>query len=87
MQSRFAYQYQVHLQNKNKYVTNLVQYHLCSISHIHFKLFFVATRHITFLSDISQVQTEEIRRVSLRRPVQRLGAPREDTAALDDRKL
>ena len=83
MQSRFTYQYQVHLQNKNKYVTNLVQYHLCSISHIHFKFFSMATS----LYKLSQVQTEEVRHVSLRRPVQRLGAPREDTAALDDRKL
>ena len=87
MQSRFTYQYQVHIQIKNKYNTNLAQYHLCSLSHIHFKLFFRGDGHITFLRDVSQVQAEEIRRISLRRPVQRLGAPREDTAALDDRKL
>ena len=88
MQSRFTYQYQVHLQNKKQ-----IQYKFCAISLvfdiiIHFKILFRGDpSNVTFLCDISQVQTEEIRRVSLRRPVQRLGTPREDTAALDDRKL
>ena len=83
MQSRFTYQYQVHLQNKKQITVQILRNITCVQSHIHFKIFFVAT----FLCNISQVQTKEIRRVSLHRPVQRLGAPREDTAALDNRKL
>ena len=88
VQSRFTYQYQVHVQNKKQ-----IQYKFSAISlvfNITYSLqilFRGDPSNVTFLRDISQVQTEEIRRVSLRRPVQRLGAPREDTAALDDRKL
>ena len=46
VQSRFTYQYQVHLQNKNQITVQILRNITCVQSHIHFKIFFVATRQM-----------------------------------------